>query len=216
MIQPMITKGPSQVKELPEVNDHIRLFDRIAPLYDWFFRLQTREYRKLIHEHIEDVGVSPGNSVLDIGCGTGAFAGAFASAGFVVAGVDGSQRMADAARRHGIACTVSDAMRQLPFPDKSFDLVTAAFVVHGLPSEGRKAIYTEAARLARRSVLLHEYSPGMAEFSSFSIPGVLERVEKSDYLAFIKYGLSELREAFEGVEVISLGKWVSWYICTPH
>ena len=70
----------------------------------------------------------PGESLLDVGCGTGHFTRCLAQGAAVgfVAGSDidfGSVHYA-AGRRHGEAYVVADA-RRLPFADKRFDLVVS-------------------------------------------------------------------------------------------
>ena len=92
---------------------------------------------------------SPGLRVLDLGCGTGAHLERYLEAGCVVAGVDTSEAMLARARlrlgdradlRHGDAA-------HLPFPDASFDLVTATLMLHELTEETRDAVVREVLRV---------------------------------------------------------------------
>jgi 2-polyprenyl-3-methyl-5-hydroxy-6-metoxy-1,4-benzoquinol methylase len=53
------------------------------------------------------VAASPGSDVLDVGCGTGIEARQFQAAGCHVTGVEPDARMADLARRSGIAVEVA-------------------------------------------------------------------------------------------------------------
>jgi SAM-dependent methyltransferase len=53
------------------------------------------------------VAAAPGRSVLDVGCGTGIAARQFQAAGCDVLGVEIDEKMAEVARRHGIAVEVS-------------------------------------------------------------------------------------------------------------
>lgn len=71
-------------------------------------------------------GPLDGRRVLDVGCGDGAFAGGLARGGADVSGVDADAAMIAAARAGmpGVKWAVGDA-EHLPFPDASFDLVTA-------------------------------------------------------------------------------------------
>ena len=99
------------------------------------------------------VGLSAGQSYLDIGCGGGVALGLAAKRGAGVAGLDASEALLELARER-----VPDAdirvgdMQFLPFDDDSFDLVTgfnsfffAADMVAALREAGR------VAKPARRS-----------------------------------------------------------------
>jgi SAM-dependent methyltransferase len=93
---------------------------------------------------------APGESLLDIGCGTGYFTRRFAESGLAVTGVDRSPTMLGFARAHAVAgerFILGDA-RTLPFPDRSFDLcisVTALCFI----SEQARAL-SEMLRVTRR------------------------------------------------------------------
>jgi SAM-dependent methyltransferase len=65
----------------------------------------------------------PGESLIDIGCGTGYFARRFAAdAGLDVAGLDPSPRWIDFARTHGVGPRYCLGRAEaLPFADRSFD-----------------------------------------------------------------------------------------------
>ena len=67
---------------------------------------------------------SPGETLTDVGCGTGYFTREFARAGHAVTGVDSDREMLRFARDHAAAgetYLLADA-RRLPFPDRAFDL----------------------------------------------------------------------------------------------
>jgi ubiquinone/menaquinone biosynthesis C-methylase UbiE len=57
-----------------ELENHARLFNLIAPIYNRFFRAQVKSCRAILDKYGEFLNISPGLRVLDIGCGTGAFA----------------------------------------------------------------------------------------------------------------------------------------------
>lgn len=97
--------------------------------YDaWYDRARGRwigetEYRLLAGL----LGARPGESLLDVGCGTGWFSRRFAAAGLRVTGIDTNQEwLAWAARRAGppVDYRCADA-RKLPFADRSFDRVAS-------------------------------------------------------------------------------------------
>jgi ubiquinone/menaquinone biosynthesis C-methylase UbiE len=99
---------------------------------------------------------NPSETLLDVGCGTGYFTRRFATdaADGNVVGADidlNMLRFADGYSEHSIGFVASDAC-QLPFRDKSFDLVvsvTALCFIH----EEQQAL-REMLRVARRRVVL--------------------------------------------------------------
>lgn len=192
---------------------HIRRFDLIAMPYNWFFKFQSKKYSEAIRSNCAALNIPKDGSVLDVGCGTGAFAYAFAAAGYHSCGIDASRRMAAAAVRRGLRCSVADAARKTLFPDSSFDLVAAAYVAHGLRKSARKALFLEMNRLARHTVLLHDFSPSVQRFSYQSVTGFLELLERSKYREFLRFGFDELHEVFKSIEIIPIDRQSSWYIC---
>ena len=74
---------------------------------------------------LERTGVREGTRLLDIGCGAGLAAAKASALGAVVAGLDASSAMIDIARSRLPAADfrVGD-LQDLPFQDRSFDLVT--------------------------------------------------------------------------------------------
>ena len=71
------------------------------------------------------IGIQPGQGVLDIGCGTGAFLHLAAQHGAQPYGVDASPALLEIARRRVPAAQLhAGEMQSLPFDDDSFDLVS--------------------------------------------------------------------------------------------
>jgi len=192
-----------------QMNRQAKLFHRIAPVYRLFFKSQNRKYSRLIDKYGHHLPL--GRKALDIGCGSGALSNALHNRGFEVTGVDFAPAMIELAQRLSPQVTFLDADgRQLPFPDKGFELVTAAYVVHGLNSESRLALYREAARLAQGMVLFHDYNQRRNPFVD-----IVELIEGGHYFSFLSTGLEEMQQVFADVSVIDVGPRSSWYICTP-
>ena len=86
--------------------------------------------------------------VLEVGCGTGAFAARVAAAlpeASVVA-TDQSARMVEVTEARGLQARVSD-IQELPFPDDSFDAVAALWMLYHVPDLDRGL--AEVARVLR-------------------------------------------------------------------
>lgn len=98
---------------------------------------------------VEVARIEAGQSVLDVGCGTGGFAAEIADAtGARVVGCDRSRAFLDYARRRSpdVDWVVGDAA-ELPFEASSFDRVVMSLVLHQLDDPGRAV--AEAHRVLR-------------------------------------------------------------------
>ncbi len=93
-----------------------------------------------------------GQTLLDVGSGTGHFARYFNHAGLRVVGVDISLPMLREAARIGSPSSVLGNARCLPFDDQSFDLVTIIATLEFAASP--ELVLKEAMRVARRGLLI--------------------------------------------------------------
>ena len=98
------------------------------------------------------LGDLAGARVLDIGCADGALVRAFAAQGATAVGVDPDPAMLAAAREraaeaHSLATFVDGRAESLPFPDASFDAVTAMTVLCFVPDA--QGAMREMARVLR-------------------------------------------------------------------
>jgi ubiquinone/menaquinone biosynthesis C-methylase UbiE len=115
-----------------------------------------------------------GMSVLDIGCGTGTHLGLYQKAGCKAFGIDLSPAMLSVARKKPGDFTLGDASR-MPFPDESFDLVTAMLMFHEMPAALRSPVLSEAKRVVKKSgrFLAIDYHPGPIRFPEGWFPKAL-------------------------------------------
>ena len=105
--------------------------------------------------------LTPPLDVLDVGCGTGTLLNHYREAGCRTFGIDLSQAMLRVAREKLNDLTLGDASR-MPFPDGSFDLVTAMLTFHEMPALLRSPVMSDAKRVLKRGgrLLIIDYHPG--------------------------------------------------------
>lgn len=120
------------------------LFSTIADRYDLITVLlsygQDQRWKRRLVGLVDSVGSRPpqgGAHALDLATGTGDIAFGLAEAGMQVVGLDVTRRMIELARKKtkagkAPAFLVGD-MLALPFPDASFDVVTAGYGLRNVP-----------------------------------------------------------------------------------
>ena len=117
------------MQQLAEVKDGARA---AWALGDYDAMLRQERLHGVGEQLVERVGIRPGETVLDVACGTGNAALPAARAGAQVTGLDLSTAMLEHARAHADAEGLTVDWRegdaeQLPFPDGSFDVVVSSF-----------------------------------------------------------------------------------------
>lgn len=193
------------------LDKHKLLFNIISQGYNLFFNSQRQNYSRTVSKYFYKLETPPGGNILDVGCGTGALTHVLAENGFDVTGVDIAKLMMRYGIKRGLDCRYGNIVEGLDFADKSFDLVTFAYVAHGIDREKRRKLFLEASRLSRGKVLFHDYSQQRSR-----VVDIIEYLEGGDYFNFIRTGLSEMQDVFKSVEVLSIKKQTNWYICTSR
>jgi ubiquinone/menaquinone biosynthesis C-methylase UbiE len=133
------------------VLDWAWLYDRLM----WFVTYgREQTFRHMI---VDQAQLHPGETVLDVGCGTGTLAivakervGATGR----VSGIDAAPRMIALARRKAArgGCTLDfqvGLIEQLAFPDQSFDVVLSTFMMHHLPDDLKRQGLAEIVRVLK-------------------------------------------------------------------
>lgn len=154
-------------------------------LYDLTVWLAFLGKERLFREKVLNLGrVTHGESVLDVGCGTGTLAIAAKKRVGVegsVHGLDPSMEMLARAekkvRKAGVEVQFKSGVAEaLPFPDAQFDVVLSTVMLHHLPQKTRRQCVTEIRRVLkpegrvlvvdfegfsdqRRSILSHFHRP---------------------------------------------------------
>ncbi|MFL5581876.1 MAG: class I SAM-dependent methyltransferase [Gemmatimonadaceae bacterium] len=138
--------------------------------YDLLAWLVTLGRERALRERLAELaGLAPGESVLDVGCGTGSLAVAArrrVGATGTVRGVDASPEMVEQARakaaKAGLDVTFEVARAEaLPFADASFDVVLSTLMMHHLPRSVRESFAAEIRRVLKPGgrVLAVDFEP---------------------------------------------------------
>ncbi len=129
-----------------------------ARRYDLLMWFVTFGRERVFRQRIADLAqLQPGESVLDVGCGTGTLAmEALQRVGETgrVSGIDPSPQMIARANRKaervGPAIDFQvGVIEQLSFPDQSFDVVLSTFMMHHLPDDLKRRGLGEIARVLK-------------------------------------------------------------------
>jgi SAM-dependent methyltransferase len=142
------------------------------------FEVGTAAYGRLVGRYTgalasafcDAVGISPGQSALDVGCGSGALLGELAGrlGTEKVAGVDPSEPFIAVARTAVPGADIRQAAAEdLPFDDDAFDVVMSQLVVNFL-TDAQKGV-SEMRRVAHRTVAActWDYADGMTMLRAF-------------------------------------------------
>jgi ubiquinone/menaquinone biosynthesis C-methylase UbiE len=141
----------------PDTATHGHLV-RWAPSYDLVVTVLTLGRSRLIRQRTVDLAdLRPGETVLEVGCGTGAVArvarARLGPDGQVI-GIDPSAQMIAVARRKAgrehldIDFRVA-GIEALPFPDASVDVALSSLMMHHLPADLKRTGLAEVRRVLR-------------------------------------------------------------------
>jgi ubiquinone/menaquinone biosynthesis C-methylase UbiE len=131
---------------------------RWARLYDPLVNLVTLGRATAMRAQAADLAaIRPGESVLDVGCGTGELTRrALIRVGPTgrVCGIDPSAEMIAVARRKAARAGVGidyrvAAIEALPLPDATFDVVLSSFMMHHLPDDLKPRGLAEVRRVLK-------------------------------------------------------------------
>lgn len=187
------------------------IFNLIAPVYGIIDKGTHGDFKKMadvLNGHVP----LKGRSVLDVGCGTGAWISNLNEYGLQkAAGADFTEKMLKIARqRHPqMQFVLQNGENLSHFEDNAFDIVTATFVLHGMKAEKRSKVLHEMKRVARQQVVIHDYYGPTEPVARF-----FEFLEKSDYKNFKKQFATEMQTHFDQSTVLNGVKGRALYIGT--
>ncbi|MFZ7132179.1 MAG: class I SAM-dependent methyltransferase [Eubacteriales bacterium] len=188
------------------------LFNLIAPFYDLFYNNQKNRYADIVENVKGELDISYFDTIIDVGCGTGALCSVLKDRGMNVTGIDPAIKMLNIAMRKpenkSIEFLQANTLEGLPFKDKSFDIAISSYVAHGLEEEERKRMYAEMSRVTRNYVIIHDYNNERSLLTS-----IIEWLEGGDYFHFIKNAETEMKDCFSEMKVINVDVRANWYIC---
>ncbi len=153
-------------------------------------RVERSEIERVIELCLEAVKIE---SVLDVGTGTGLFAEYFDQAGLKVCGIDINPKMIETAKEFVPRGEFKIAKaEEIPYPEKSFDLVFFGYVLHEL-EDYLKAL-KEAKRVCRKRVCILEWQHVKEDFG----PPIEHRLKANQIISWSK------QAGFSNVEEIKL------------
>ena len=130
---------------------------RWAPYYDFVTNIMTLGHAGLLRKAtVDNALIKPGDTVLDVGCGTGEvalLAKPRAKEGKVY-GIDPAPEMIAVARKKAARKKLDIDFRvgvieALPFPDATIDVVTSSLMMHHLPDELKARGLAEVYRVLK-------------------------------------------------------------------
>jgi demethylmenaquinone methyltransferase/2-methoxy-6-polyprenyl-1,4-benzoquinol methylase len=129
MANPFYEPGEKRAQKVRE------LFARIAPRYDLINDLQSAGLHRLWKKRLVTFAqLRPGESALDVCCGTGDLTVRLQHDGVNVVGLDFTEAMLARAARRGALHLVQGDAQSLPFADRTFDVVTIGYGLRNLSS----------------------------------------------------------------------------------
>lgn len=198
------------------------LFNAIAPFYGLFYKSQKKNFAKIINRARKEFDLLGFETIIDIGCGTGALCSVLREKGLQVTGVDPAEKMLKIAKNKPenkkINFIQGNVLEKLPFVDNHFEIAITSYVAHGLKQEQRKKMYAEMGRIAKKWVVIYDYND-----QRFIGTSIIEWLEGGDYFHFIHHAepemkncMTELKPCFSQVKVVNVGVRANWYICKPQ
>lgn len=185
------------------------IFNFIAPLYKKVDKYLNNNFENAINIIDKEITISK-KTVLDIGTGTGAWINKFLERGGEnLTGIDFSTNMLKQSNKKNLKVNFiyGDAENLENIKDKSFDIVTASFVLHGVKKDVRLKIFNEMLRTSSKYIIVQDFYGKTPFFIS-----ILEFLERSDYKNFRKNFTFEINNKIKSKKVIPLSYGTALYL----
>ena len=186
-----------------------KYYDLFSNFYDGFIRLHARQDRDDTRYFLVDAAQledNPAQRILDICCGTGSVALAFAERcpDALLVGYDFSHGMLRKAQEKTAATRavfVEGDAAQLPFSDSSFDVVTCSHALYELKGQAREHALWEMKRVIHPSgvVLIMEHEVPSNPVLKLLFHVRLLSMGSHDAREFVEGGVQRLNKIFSWV-----------------
>lgn len=152
-----------------DVQEEIRFFDEFQAEHGDYDVLTEATYERLLRRFDRTIRPLPGQTCIDLGCGTGAFTRRLKRFGLALTGVDISPRNVERATQLSTGETyVTGDLRATGLPGGSADILMYSGVLHHLPGdEERLDALREGLRILKPGGALFAYDPNAHSPSMF-------------------------------------------------
>jgi ubiquinone/menaquinone biosynthesis C-methylase UbiE len=164
-------------RESEKASTHTNAMQHMAHNYDMMVMMMMMGHQKAVRNTcINLAGIQPGDHVLEIGCGTGSLtmlAKRKAGESGVVVGIDPLQEMREIATRKARKAKLeitfqAGELEHIPYPDGSFDVVLASFMIFHTDDATRQEGLNEVCRVIKpggRFLIVDPQAPGQQKVS---------------------------------------------------
>jgi len=158
---------------------------------DAFAKFVVRDTPEVLAEKVEFAKLQPGDRVLDVACGPGAFVLAAAPRVTFANGIDLTPEMLRQAREFQMEKQIANAAfacadaEQIPFPDASFDLASCQFAFHHMTRP--ELVFKELLRVTKpegRILLIDTLGP--ESDSKFELHNEIEKLRDPTHTASLR------------------------------
>jgi SAM-dependent methyltransferase len=157
-------KQPVRGWEYARIGDYHRNLD-----LNWSYAPTYLSKMRIIRSYLANV--SKESRVLDAGCGEGVLVEEFRQAGFQIEGIDLNYESEHV--KHG-------DLRQLPYPDRTFDVVLLLDVFEHIEFSDQTKVLSEIHRVLRSEGTLLATIPNLAHWNSRVMMSLFGRLDRSD------------------------------------
>jgi len=142
------------------LDEERHFFDAFEAEHGEYDVLAEEAYRRILSVLEKQMQPRPGTTVLDLGCGTGAFTRRLNALGFITTGVDISPRSVERANALGGGRFVVGDISHCPLLSACYDQAVMSGVLHHVPArEARIRCLREAHRLLKSGGRFFSYDP---------------------------------------------------------